>query len=306
MTFYTVEDAAATTPAATAPTAPLPPVVARYQHPWLFYGIATAIPWALWFTAGWISHHPDALPVAPAWVATLGVLGLITPLVIAARLVSRDPALIADTRRRLTNIGSVGARHWVLALLILPASLLAATAVSVLLGYSPDQFLPRGTTSFTAGALNAFVVIGVAAVVEELAWKGYGTDALASRWSLWRTTCVFTVIWALWHLPLSSINGYYQAELVETGWLATVTFLGSILPFMVIMNWLYYRAHRCIWVPVVFHLSANYGNELLATHPDTKAIQAVMLVVLAGIIVWRERKLFFTRPEAACPPPSAH
>uniref|UniRef100_UPI002624653A hypothetical protein n=1 Tax=Propioniciclava sp. TaxID=2038686 RepID=UPI002624653A len=172
--IYIVED-----PPSVAPTTPLPAIVARYQHPWRFYVVASAIPWALWFTAGWISHHPDAVPASPTWIATLGVLGLVTPLGVAATLVLRDRALVADARRRLTNVRSVQPLLWATAALLLPVSLLVATALSVPLGYSPDQFLPRGTTSFTAGALNAFVVIGVAAVVEELAWKGYGTDALA-------------------------------------------------------------------------------------------------------------------------------
>lgn len=47
----------------------------------------------------------------------------------------------------------------------------------------------------------------------------------------------------------------------------------------------------------MFHLVANVGNELLLTHPDTKAIQAALVLVVCGIVVWRERELFFTKPD---------
>lgn len=107
-----------------------------------------------------------------------------------------------------------------------------ATALSIPLGYSTDQFLLRGGSSFTAGLLPAWLTLTLAPVVEELAWHGYGTYALASRWTIWKTSIVFAVIWALWHVPLGTIKGYYQLEVVETGALATVSFLVSVFPFV--------------------------------------------------------------------------
>lgn len=101
----------------------------------------------------------------------------------------------------------------------------------------------------------------------------------------------------MWHLPLASIQGYYQAEVVETGWLTTVNFLVSIFPFVLLMNWVYYRTGRNIMVAIVFHLTANFGNEIFATHPDTKAIQTGLLLALCAVVLWRERALFFVRPE---------
>jgi len=32
-------------------------VLSEYNRPWLFYGISIIIPWALWFTAGYLSYH---------------------------------------------------------------------------------------------------------------------------------------------------------------------------------------------------------------------------------------------------------
>ncbi|MBX4378380.1 CPBP family intramembrane metalloprotease, partial [Mycobacterium tuberculosis] len=84
---------------------------------------------------------------------------------------------------------------------------------------------------------------------------------LTARWSLWRTTWAFTVFWALWHAPLAGIRGSYQAEVTDTGPLAGANFLLSLLLFTILMNWLYYRCGRSIWIAVLFHLCANVGNE---------------------------------------------
>ena len=64
---------------------------------------------------------------------------------------------------------------------------------------------------------------------------------------------------------------------------------------MIIMNWLYYKNNRNIFVPVVFHLCANVANEIFATHPDSKIIQTGMLAIFAGYILWSERKMFFEK-----------
>ena len=270
------------------------PLVARYDRPLRFYFLSTAVPWVLWFTAGYLSRndHPNNL-----LIAVLGMVGLLAPVAVAWSLIRRDPVLVRDLRHRLVNVREIPVRFGLLALLLMPGALLLATALSIPLGYSTDQFLLRGGLSFTAGLLPAWLTLTLAPVVEELAWHGYGTDALASRWTIWKTSIVFAVIWALWHVPLGTIKGYYQSEVVETGALATVNFLVSVFPFVILMNWIYYRSGRNIPVTIAFHLAANVGNEIFLTHPDTKAIQTALLVLLSAVVVWRERALFFGRPE---------
>jgi membrane protease YdiL (CAAX protease family) len=104
---------------------------------------------------------------------------------------------------------------------------------------------------------------------------------------------IFALFWGLWHIPLSFINNYYQSNIVETGWIYGVNFLVSIFPFVIIMNWLYYKSNRNIIVPIVFHITAGYFNEIFATHPDSKVIQMGILLVVAGVILVRDRKFFF-------------
>ncbi|MEL4504271.1 type II CAAX endopeptidase family protein [Luteococcus sp. H138] len=271
--------------------------IRHYRQPGLFFALSTAIPWAMWLAAGRLSHLDAPSHAARLLTSLLGFGGLFAPLVVAAVLTVRNPQLLRDTRHRLTNWRQVNPGLAVLSVVLLPAALLAGTAISLLFGYSPEQFQLRNGFSFTSGVAPAWLVLGLAPIVEELAWHSYGTDALASRWTIWHSSMVFAAIWALWHLPLAGIRGYYQAEVVEVGLLASVNFLVSMFPFMVLMNWLYYRCGRNIWIPVLVHLSANYGNEIFLTHPDTKALQTLLLIALCGWVLWHDRELFFTRPK---------
>ncbi|PID98123.1 MAG: CPBP family intramembrane metalloprotease domain-containing protein [Actinomycetales bacterium] len=285
MNFYNVEQAAV-----------LDPIIKRYRHPWLFFFLATAIPWALWFTAGYLSRQVARTATIDVVILVCEFAGLLAPVVVAAVLAAKA-GLVTDVVSRLTNIGQIRPSFGLFALFGLPAALLIGTGISVLLGYSPDQFLLRGGFTFTSGIVPPWIPLALAPILEELAWHGYGTDALVSRWSVFKASMIFAVMWVLWHLPLASIKNYYQAEIVETGWLSTLNFMVSIFPFMILMNWIYYRCDRNIIITIVFHLAANFGNEIFNTHPDTKAIQTAILLVVSGFVLWHDRKLFFTRPQ---------
>lgn len=270
--------------------------VGHYSRLRTFYGLSIAVPWVLWLTAGWLSRLDHQTPALQWAVSALGMGGLLAPVLVAAWLVARDPWLRRDALERLGTQG-VTASGAVLVVVTMPLALLAAVGVSLLLGGSPDQLALRLHSSVVIGVVPGWVTVTLAPLLEELAWHGYGTDALTARWSLWRSTWVFAVFWALWHLPLSAVQGSYQAEVAEVGVLASINFLFSVWPFMILMNWLYYRSGRSIWVAVVFHLVANVGNEIIAADPDTKVIQTLLLLPLCGWVLWHDRALFFTRPE---------
>ncbi len=277
---------------------PIEAIAYRYDRPVTFYALATAITWACWLFAGWLSYLQDQTDVVRLATAAIGLVGLAAPLGVVAWLLRDKPEQRADVRRRLFWRRGVSRRHLVLAVVLLPASLLLAQAMSLLFGYSADQFLLRDAWSFSSGLLPVWMILGLAPVVEELAWHSYGTDTLITRMRLFTASLVFTLFWTVWHLPLALIKGYYQAELVDEGWLQTLNFPLSMVSFVLLMNWLYYRTGRSIAVAIVFHFVANYANEIFRTDPDTKIIQSLILLVVTTVVVARERELFFTRPPA--------
>src|SRR5699024_11630192 len=169
--------------------------------------------------------------------------------------------------------------HVVCAFLLLPASLLLAQAISLLGGYDADQFLLRDGYTFSAGLMAVWVTLLGAAVVEELAWHSYGTDTLLRRMSVFTASMVFTVIWVLWHLPLSFIDGYYHNEVVKSGVLHTLNFPASMIAFVILMNWLYFRCGRCILITIIFYISANFYAEMILTATDTDVSQTALFLL---------------------------
>ena len=270
------------------------PIINEYRHPYLFYFLATAIPWACWGFAARISHLPD-YAYASELASLLAFGGLLSPVLVACALVRRSPRLMNDLRRRLVGLRGGKPVYWLLTLLLMPASILLAQLVSVAFGYPTSQFAFSEHYSFTSGVFPVWFLLLAAPLIEELAWHSYGTDCLRSRFSLFGASILFALFWGIWHLPLSLINDYYHSNLLETGWIHSLNFLVSLFPFVILMNWLYYRTGRSVLATVVFHVTAGYFNEIFATHPDSKVIQTGLLTILAVFVVLRESRLFFER-----------
>lgn len=299
--LYNVEEMAVnqqTRPAlgATWTPAATPGIIASYDRPVAFYALSCVIPWALWLGAAYLSHLPAQTGPVRASTAALGLAGLAAPAAVAWSLIRRRAALRADLLPRLLWSREIRPAYLACAALLPLASLFAAQAVSVLLGYSPDQFLLRGGFTFTSGLLPVWLILVLAPILEELAWHSYGTDALVARMPLLTASLVFTVIWTFWHVPLALIQGYYQAELVQQGWLQVLNFPVSMVAFVLLMNWLYYKTGRSVLIAIVFHAACNITNEVFLTHPDSKLIQSVLLLLVAAGLVVRDRELFLGRP----------
>ncbi len=264
----------------------------RYKHPIIFYTLSTIIPWTFWFIAGSMSHKQNSNALE---ITILGLLGLLVPMIAAFWLIHKDSSIKEDLWNRIVNITKVKPIYWILAAFLMLTSILLAQAISLLFGHSVSQFQITGHYTFTSGVLPVWFLLIMAPLLEELGWHTYGTDVLRNKLNLFFTSIIFAFYWGIWHIPLSSIKGYYQSNLVETGWIYSVNFLVSIFPFVIIMNWLYYKSKRNIIIPIIFHITAGYFNEIFATHPDSKVIQTVLLLVLAAFIVIKEKKFFFSK-----------
>lgn len=264
----------------------------HYKHPMLFYSLATLIPWACWFSAGYISHRPEAGPFDNGLISTLGLIGLSSPVLITYWLITKDAALRQDILGRLFTLRGVKPGYLLFTLFFMLGSILLAQAVSLLFGYSSTQFQITGHFTFTSGVFPVWLLLILAPLLEELGWHSYGTDCLRNRFNLLKTSLIFALYWGIWHIPLSTIDNYYHSNVVETGWIHGANFLVSIFPFVFIMNWLYYKTGRNILVTAVFHITAGYFNEIFATHPDSKVIQTVLLTLFSITLLVREKDFF--------------
>lgn len=266
-----------------------------YKKTGLFYGLSTIIPWTFWFIAGYISHVETENSPLQMCANIIAFLGLLAPLIIVLFLAKDNKKLANDLRRRIFNFKGVDSTYIVLTLVLMPFSILIAQAVSLLFGYSMDQFQLANSFSFTSGVFPVWFMLITAPLLEELAWHSYGTDSLRARYNLLTTSVIFAFFWGIWHFPLTSINNYYHSNLAEEGWIYSANFIVSLFPFVIIMNWIYYKANRNIILPILFHIAAGFFNEIFATHPMSKVIQTGLLVVFAAYIIINDKAFFFSK-----------
>lgn len=270
-------------------------VVKKYKSPLMFYVLSTIIPWSFWFLSGYFSYQTPFTP-AMEWATGLtSFAGLLTPVVVALVFILPDKELKTDLFSRIFNFRNIKPNYYLIAFFLMLMSILVAQAISLLFGYSVSQFELRGGFTFSSAIFPVWFLLIAAPLLEELAWHTYGTDSLMSRFNLFTTSLIFALFWAIWHFPLSLINNYYHSNLVESGTIYSLNFIVSMIPLVFIMNWLYYKTDRNVLLPVVFHITAGFFNEIFATHPMSKVIQTGVLLMVSGYIIVKDKELFFKR-----------
>lgn len=270
-------------------------IIKKYNRPIFFFGLSLLIPWVLWFTVAYISHLPEQSSSLIFIQALLAILGLLAPTFVAAYLFLSDKELLNDLKKRFISQKGFNPIYTFLAFTLIFISIVIAQLISLLFGHSIDQFYISGLPSFTSSLLSPWFILLFAPAVEELAWHSYGTDALRQRFNLFTTSIIFALYWAFWHLPLSFIDGYYHSNVVEEGLLYSLNYVFSLFVLIILMNWLYYKTNRNIFITIVFHCSANVSNEIFATHPDSKVIQTVLLLIFTIVVLIKEKEMFFRK-----------
>jgi len=270
-------------------------IIEKYNRPIFFYGLSLLIPWILWFAAAYISHMPEKNKLLMLGQGALAILGLLAPVAVAAYFFLSDQNLYNDLKTRFVNQKSFSPIYTVLAFSLIFISMVAAQFISLFFGHGLDQFYISGSPSFTSAVFSPWFILIFAPIVEELAWHSYGTDTLRRKFNLFNTSMIFALYWVFWHLPLSFVKGYYHSNVVAEGLLYSLNFVFSLFVFVVLMNWLYYKTNRNILITIIFHCSANVTNEMFATHPDSKVIQTVLLLIIAIVVLIKEKEMFFKK-----------
>jgi membrane protease YdiL (CAAX protease family) len=270
-------------------------IIRKYSRPFLFFFLSTAIPWSLWFLAGYLSHIEPFTKTLEWAVGMSSIVGLLAPAIIALFFMLPDKDLRTDFLGRFFNFRTIKKEYLLITFFLMLISILVAQAISLLFGYSAEQFSFRGSFTFTSSLFPVWFLLLAAPVLEEIAWHSYGTDSLVSRFNLLKASLIFALYWAVWHFPLSTIKGYYHSNLVESGWIYSLNFIVSMIPFVLIMNWIYYKTRRNILLTIVFHITAVFFNEIFATHPMSKVIQTGLLLIVSTYLVIKDKELFFKR-----------
>ncbi len=265
-----------------------------YQ-PMLFFLSALFIGSIAWFSAAYSSYQPSLNYL----LFPLILAGMSSPTIAALMMFakSRDKDLWGDFCQKL-RFDRIKIRFLPL-LLLIPCLILLSIAISLLFGFSSDQF---SLASIPDPALKGKNILAIVLIVllscslEEIGWRGYGIDSLKSKYNLWKTSLIFASIWALWHVPAFFIkNGYFQQEVWNLGIIHTANYFIGYFPITILINWLYIKNNRSILIALVCHASMNLFYGLLQIQPFTKIIITLLLLLTASIIVIRNKKMFFIK-----------
>lgn len=259
-------------------------------NPKKFYIITFATTWFFWLFAILFN---DGL------TNTLGmVLGGLCPATVAIVTVftSKSDKLKKDFKRKIFNFWKLKPLYIIAAILIFSAIVASSILLSTLFGESLNQFSLTKDFSFTGvGVMSAFATILLAAILEEVGWRGYGEDAIAEYHSWFKESIIFGFVWAAWHLPLFWIPGTYHYEIREMNVLYMINFLVSVAPMGFITTWVYVKNGRSMLSSIIFHLFINFMQEKIAMTQTTKCVETIAVVVAATIIVLTNKDMFFEK-----------
>ena len=257
----------------------------RYR-PVLFFALAYIFTWIFWIPAIFLPENLAALFM---------LLGLLAPAVVSTLfvLLSGSDMLKADLKNKIVGFYKVKWLNVFWGVAVFALIVAASILLSLCFGQSLDQFALTEDFNFSGvGIAGAFFTITIAAIIEEVGWKGYCEDSIGEYMNWFWESMLFGAIWSFWHFPLIFIPGTYQAGLMVNP-LFVINFFVSAIPMGFIITWVYLASDRSILACMVFHFFVNLLQEKIAMTPETKCVETIVVVIVTVIIVMRNKKMFF-------------
>ncbi len=120
--------------------------------------------------------------------------------------------------------------------------------------------------------------------IEELGWRGLALPLLQRKFAPFWAGLILGVIWGLWHFPAFLLSGTPQSA-----WSFTPFFVGSVA-ISVIVTPLFNATRGSILLPALFHFQL-----INPIWPDAQPYDTYLLVGIAVLVVWLNRKMMFSR-----------
>ena len=257
----------------------------RYR-PVLFFALAYLFTWIFWIPAIYVNENLGA---------GLMLLGLFAPAVVSTVfvLVSGSDALKQDLKNKIVGFYKVKWMNVLRAILAFVLIIVCSILLSLAFGQSLDQFSFAEDFSFTGvGIAGALITCTLAAIIEEVGWKGYCEDSIGAYMNWFWESLIFGVLWSFWHFPLIFIEGTYQAGLTVNP-MYVINFFISGIPMGYIITWVYLASDRSILACMIFHMVVNLLQEKIAMTPETKCVETIVVIAATAIIVYLKKDMFF-------------
>jgi membrane protease YdiL (CAAX protease family) len=209
-------------------------------------------------------------------------LAVYAPAIAAFILVARTVGL-AGLRRFLARalLWRCGAGWYAFLIIGIPLIFIGGSALRGNLFTEPFPFASFQTL------LVALVLAAIKGPIEEFGWRGFALPLLQRKFAPIWAGLILGVIWGVWHLPAFLLSGTQQSE-----WSFTAFFAGC-LAISVIVTALFNRSYGSILLSAVFHFQLM--NPIF---PDAQPYDTYLLIIVASLIVWLNRKDMFTKEGA--------
>jgi len=246
-----------------------------------YFVIAYLISWAIWIPmaalgarvyqgAAWPTHTPGLVgPIAAAFVMWAVVGG--------------RPA-IKELLRRMVR-WRVAPRWYLVALSPLAFFAIAAVAMAAS-GQGWPDLAELGSFSGlpTVAAPVMWLLLLVAAYMEETGWRGFAVPQLLKSRSLLTTALIVGILWASWHLPSMLVIENYR----ELGAGFLPGFVIGIVAGSVFLAWLYRASGGSILIVSVWHATFNLFSGTAAAHGLVAAVVSTGVMLCAVVVVGLE------------------
>jgi len=131
-------------------------------------------------------------------------------------------------------------------------------------------------------ALVFSAVNGLAALGEEIGWRGYLQKILVSKYGVWKGVLIVGLVWGFWHFPII-VSGYNYPRTPVLG--AFLFFPLTAIFGSFFLGWLTINA-RSVWPAVIAHGSVNtfFGYIVSGMDFGTESLPADLLVIAVWFI----------------------
>ena len=144
------------------------------------------------------------------------------------------------------------------------------------------------TEPFPFSTFQAFIVTFLLSVIkgpmEEFGWRGFALPLFQRKFAPIWASIIIGLIWGFWHLPAFFLSGTQQSA-----WSFT-PFLAGTIAISLIMTSLYNASRGSIFLAALMHFQLM--NPIW---PDAQPYDTYILVVVAAVIIWFDRKAMFSR-----------
>jgi len=251
----------------------------RRTFPWSFFVLLLVLSLPFWAITVLTKQLdvPINLPI--------GALQALNPVFVAMILLSREkkPGSIRGLVARAFDFKRITHKAWYVPMVgIWPLTLVFVYGIMRI----TDAPLPEPVIPILMAPVF-FIVFFISGTTEELGWQGYLIDRLPVTWSALTAAVVMGTAWGAWHLFLLLTT--------QRGWWWILWQLLGMIPFRILIVWLFYNTGKSVFAASVIHAVANVSQFLFpnyGSHYDPFLTFIVLAVVaIFAIVLWGPKTL---------------